>query len=245
MKTKQTFTKFAAVFAALLAASSVNVGAACVRRVCIPTRSTRVICASRMTYDDIMRFLESCPDYRALYGANETPSVTPQMPVTPETPSVPDIPEPPAEQPQTPTVPETPAETPAVPETPDTSDFAAEQEIVSLVNAERAKYGLNGVTLDTALCKAASVRAGEIVRSFSHTRPNGNTCFSVLGELGITYRGAGENIAYGQPTAREVMTAWMNSEGHRANILNASFTRLGVGIVKNGSTMYWAQMFAY
>lgn len=239
MKNRQTIAKLAAVLAAFLAASSLSVGAKCVRRVYVPAQSSRVTCTSRMTYEDILRFLESCPGYRA----PSSPAEVPQTPA--ETPTVPAEP---AETPQTPTVP-TESETPPVPvtptETPSVSDYAAEYEIVDLVNAERAKYGLNAVTLDTSLCKAASVRANEIVRSFSHTRPNGNTCFSVLGELGITYRGAGENIAFGQPTAREVMTAWMNSEGHRANILNASFTRLGVGIVKNGSTVYWAQMFAY
>ena len=117
-------------------------------------------------------------------------------------------------------------------------------EVLSLVNSYRKQNGLSALTLDYNLCNAADIRAKEIKSSFSHTRPNGTSCFTVLKELGINYNGAGENIAYGQSSPQEVMNAWMNSQGHRENILNASFTKLGVGVYSDGSTLYWAQMFA-
>ena len=83
----------------------------------------------------------------------------------------------------------------------------------------------------------------EVAKVFSHTRPNGSSCFTVLGEYGVSYRSAGENIASGQTTPAEVVNAWMNSEGHRANILGESFTSLGVGVYKNGSSYTWVQLF--
>ena len=118
-------------------------------------------------------------------------------------------------------------------------------EILSLVNKERAANGLSAVSLDTAICSAADIRAKEIKSSFSHTRPDGRSCFTVLSDNGISYSGAGENIAYGQRSASEVMTAWMNSSGHRANILNGSFTKLGVGVYSSGGTLYFVQLFTY
>ncbi len=118
-------------------------------------------------------------------------------------------------------------------------------EVLSLVNKYRNASGLNSVTLDENLCEAAQIRAKETRTSFSHTRPSGKSCFTVLSDLGISYRGAGENIAYGQSSPDEVMTAWMNSEGHRANIMNPSFTKLGVGVYSVSGIIYWAQMFTY
>ena len=146
-----------------------------------------------------------------------------------------------------------PDETPDKPsETPDDSadngNMSASSyanAVLNLVNKYRKQNGLASVKLDSALSGAASTRAKEIVSSFSHTRPNGSSCFTVLSENGISYNGAGENIAYGQSSPDEVMTAWMNSAGHRANILNASFTRLGVGVYESGGTLYWTQLFTY
>ena len=111
------------------------------------------------------------------------------------------------------------------------NDFVS--QLAQLVNVERAKAGLSPVTLDTTLSKAAQVRAKETVSYFSHTRPNGSTFSSATTEQGISFRGAGENIAYGQKTPQEVMNGWMNSAGHRANILNANFTKIGVGYYHN------------
>lgn len=126
----------------------------------------------------------------------------------------------------------------------DTSALAA--EILSLVNAYRAQNGIAAVQYGATEQKAAQLRAEELLQSFSHTRPNGSRCFTALDEVGADYHGAGENIAMGQTTAREVMTDWMNSEGHRANILNENFTTLGVGIYTDtNGKIYWAQMFVY
>ena len=123
------------------------------------------------------------------------------------------------------------------------NDFVS--QLAQLVNVERAKAGLSPVTLDTTLSKAAQVRAKETVSYFSHTRPNGSTFSSAITEQGISFRGAGENIAYGQKTPQEVMNGWMNSAGHRANILNANFTKIGVGYYQQNSVNYWTQLFTY
>ena len=116
-------------------------------------------------------------------------------------------------------------------------------EVVRLVNAERAKVGLSALTMNSAANAAAQVRAREIVSNFSHTRPSGASCFTALQEAGVNYRGAGENIAYGQSSAQAVVDAWMNSEGHRANILNAQFTSIGVGHHVQNGVHYWTQFF--
>lgn len=157
--------------------------------------------------------------------------VDPEVPDIPEVPEVPDIPE----------VPEVPEQTPDTEvETPDTSLAG---QVLSLVNSERAKYGLEALTYDSHLSRAANIRAVEIKSLFSHTRPNGQSCFTALDEVGYSYRKAGENIAYGQRTAEEVMTAWMNSEGHRANILG-DYDYIGIGVYESGGTIYWSQFFA-
>ncbi len=127
-----------------------------------------------------------------------------------------------------------------------TSNASYAEQVVRLVNDERAKAGLAPVAIDTKVTSAAQLRATEIKTLFSHTRPNGSSCFTALAEKGASYRGAGENIAYGQKTPEEVMNGWMNSEGHRANILKKEFTHIGVGYYKDASgTNYWTQFFTY
>ena len=121
------------------------------------------------------------------------------------------------------------------------SSFAA--EVASLVNAERARYGLSALTIDAKVQQAAQVRAQETVQSFSHTRPSGASFSSALTEAGVSYTRAGENIAYGQATPQAVVSAWMDSEGHRANILSNNFTKIGVGYTLSGGATYWAQLF--
>ncbi|MBR5091792.1 MAG: CAP domain-containing protein [Ruminiclostridium sp.] len=123
------------------------------------------------------------------------------------------------------------------------SGSADVNEVFDLVNSERAKKGLSALTFSDELSNAAQVRAEEIVRSFSHTRPNGTNCFTVLKESGITYRSAGENLAYGQKTAAAVMNGWMNSSGHRANILGKSFGKIGIACYVRGGVKYWVQLF--
>lgn len=109
------------------------------------------------------------------------------------------------------------------------------EQVVELVNQERTKAGLNAVTLDQKIASAALVRAKEIETSFSHIRPNGSKFGTALTEQGVTFKSAGENIAWGQKSPEAVMQAWMNSEGHRANILNKNFTKIGVGYYQNAA----------
>ncbi len=123
---------------------------------------------------------------------------------------------------------------------------AFEQEVLDLVNKERASYGLSALQADSRVQAAAKVRANEILKSFSHTRPDGRAFSTALNESGAKYSGAGENIAKGQRTPEEVVNAWMNSAGHRANILNSKYKYIGVGCVKSGSSSYaWTQIFTY
>ena len=136
-------------------------------------------------------------------------------------------------------------ENPSVPDT-DTENASFVRQVVNLVNQERAKAGLSPVTADTSIQAAAQVRAKEIEKSFSHTRPDGSSFSTALTQQGVTYRGSGENIAWGQKTPEQVMNGWMNSDGHRANILNKNFTKIGVGYHQNASgTNYWTQLFTY
>lgn len=118
------------------------------------------------------------------------------------------------------------------------------QQVVDLVNAERAKENLPALTMTDELKGAAQVRAGELAQSYSHTRPDGRSCFSVLEEFGISYRSAGENIAAGYPSPESVVYAWMKSSGHRANIMNPDFNCIGVGYC-SGDMPYWVQLFTY
>ena len=116
--------------------------------------------------------------------------------------------------------------------------------MVKLINKQRSKRGLGKLVTDVKLTKAANARAKEIRKYFSHTRPNGTSCFTILNKYNITYMSCGENIAYGQPTVSAVMTAWMNSPGHRENILRDSFGKVGIGRYKVGGVIYWVQIFS-
>ena len=120
-----------------------------------------------------------------------------------------------------------------------------QDQVVALVNQDRAANGLGPVTATAELNAAAQARANEIVSYFSHTRPNGSSCFTIFREYGVNYGSAGENIAAGQRSPEAVENSWMNSSGHRANILNGSYAHIGVGYVNVGSGYgsYWVQMF--
>lgn len=116
--------------------------------------------------------------------------------------------------------------------------------VLKLVNEERAKAGLPALTLHAGATRAAQQRAGEIETSFSHTRPDGSNFTTALTAAGVSYRAAGENIAYGQKSAKQVMQDWMNSAGHRANIMNANYSSIGIGHYKNAAGVdYWTQLF--
>ena len=169
----------------------------------------------------------------------------PEQPGTPEE-DIPEAEQPDVNVPNLPDVPEVPEETPEV--TPEVQDqaYAYGLRITELVNEHRAAAGLAPVTYSAKISKAAQVRAVEIEQSFSHTRPDGRYFSTVFAEYGISYRYSGENIAWGQKSPEEVVTAWMNSAGHRANILNAKFTELGVGYRQNARGVnYFTQLFIY
>ena len=137
-----------------------------------------------------------------------------------------------------------PVVTPSAPDTAQSSGMSAyELEVVRLVNVERAKYGLSALSADGELSRIARYKSQDMRDKgyFSHESPTYGSPFQMLKSFGVSYRSAGENIAYGYATPEKVVNAWMNSEGHRANILNASYTRLGVGYVASGD--YWTQLF--
>lgn len=118
------------------------------------------------------------------------------------------------------------------------------KQVLDLVNEERAKAGIAPLTANASAEKAAAVRSQEIKSNFSHTRPNGSGFSTALTEAGVKFRSSGENIAYGQNTPQEVMQGWMNSAGHRANILNQDFTSIGIGHYEDANgTDYWTQLF--
>lgn len=121
-----------------------------------------------------------------------------------------------------------------------------QNQVVQLVNKERAANGLKALTINTQLTKTATLKSEDMVKLnyFDHTSPTYGSPFDMMKQFGITYRAAGENIAKGQTTPEQVMQGWMNSPGHRANILNASFTQIGVGIAKTAQGQYvWTQQF--
>lgn len=118
-----------------------------------------------------------------------------------------------------------------------------EQQVVDLTNEERAKHGLSPLKVDLELSKVAHEKSRDMSANgyFSHNSPTYGSPFDMMKSWGISYSSAGENIAKGQRTPQEVVNAWMNSEGHRANILNKSFTHIGVGYVAQGNV--WTQQF--
>lgn len=120
---------------------------------------------------------------------------------------------------------------------------AFESEVVRLVNEIRAENGLKPLTQDWQLSRVARYKSQDMrdLGYFSHTSPTYGSPFNMMKSFGISYRTAGENIAKGYSTPEAVVNGWMNSPGHRANILNSSYTHIGVGYVASGN--YWTQMF--
>lgn len=138
------------------------------------------------------------------------------------------------------------AQMPAQNQTVSGAQTGFESDMLKQVNAQRAKNGQSALTLNQSLCASARVRASEIAKDgcFSHTRPDGSGCFTAIS--GVSYRTAGENIAmgtWGYYGVDEIMDGWMNSEGHRANILNGDFSEVGFGCVVVNGNGYWVQMF--
>ena len=138
---------------------------------------------------------------------------------------------------------EAPAEKPTEAKQDISGLSAYEQEVVRLVNEIRAQNGLGALKANAELSRVARIKSQDMHDKgyFSHTSPTYGSPFDMMTSFGIRYRTAGENIAMGYRTPQSVVDGWMNSPGHRANILNASFTEIGVGYVESGS--YWTQMF--
>lgn len=121
-----------------------------------------------------------------------------------------------------------------------------ESQVITLTNQERANNGLKPLTANWELSRVARYKAMDMrdKNYFSHTSPTYGDPFTMMKNFGITYTAAAENIAAGQATPQAVVQAWMNSAGHRANILNATYTEIGVGYAQGGSyKTYWSQMF--
>ncbi|MCL2847224.1 MAG: SafA/ExsA family spore coat assembly protein [Firmicutes bacterium] len=131
---------------------------------------------------------------------------------------------------------------------PKTAEFRAfEQEVVRLVNAERARAGIRPpLTENWEVSRVARFKSQDFIDNnyFAHNSPIYGTPFQMLRSFGINFTAAAENIAHGQRTPAAVMNAWMNSPGHRANILNPNFNQMGVGIARdNRGNLFWTQMF--
>ncbi|MBO7209031.1 MAG: SafA/ExsA family spore coat assembly protein [Clostridia bacterium] len=118
-----------------------------------------------------------------------------------------------------------------------------ENEVIRLTNEVRVNNGLKPLTANWELSRVARYKSTDMQQNnyFSHTSPVYGTPFNMIKNFGISYKGAAENIAKGQKTPKDVVNAWMTSSGHRANILNPSYTQIGVGYAKTGN--YWTQMF--
>lgn len=123
---------------------------------------------------------------------------------------------------------------------------AQENEVIRLVNVERAKVGLPALKANWQACRVARYKSQDMINKnyFSHTSPTYGSPFKMMETFGIRFSAAGENIAYGQKTPAAVMVSWMNSPGHRSNILSPTYTEIGVGLAKSSNgTCYWTQMF--
>lgn len=120
------------------------------------------------------------------------------------------------------------------------------QQVVTLVNSERGQHGCGALSVNPQLTLAAQRQSDDMVARhfFSHTNPDGVGPGARISATGYHWSTWGENIAYGQQTPTDVMTAWMNSPGHRANILNCAFQEIGVGVNLDSGTPYWTQDFA-
>lgn len=159
--------------------------------------------------------------------ARPAPSSSAPVPSVPSVPSAPESSRPSSSKPEA-----------------DSNSHSYAQRVVQLVNQEREKAGLQPLSISRSAEAAALIRSKEIENSFSHTRPNGSSFSTALKEQGVSYRSSGENIAWGQKTPEQVMQGWMNSSGHRANILNANFTAIGVGYYRSPAGVnYWTQLF--
>lgn len=129
---------------------------------------------------------------------------------------------------------------------PTVTTTAQENEVIRLVNVQRSKAGLQQLKTNWQLCRVARYKSADMANKgyFDHNSPTYGTPFKMMESFGLRFSAAGENLAYGQRTPAEVMNGWMNSPGHRNNIMSQSYTEIGVGLAKNKSGVsYWTQMF--
>lgn len=123
---------------------------------------------------------------------------------------------------------------------------AFEYEVIRLTNVQRSKQGLQLLKSNWQLSRVARYKSQDMINKgyFAHTSPTYGSPFTMMESFGIRFSSAGENIAKGQRTAQDVVNAWMNSSGHRANILSPSYSEIGVGLAKDrNGVAYWTQMF--
>lgn len=185
--------------------------------------------------DDLKSLIEKCgllPDNNQCIIGDAT-----QKPTQPTT-------VPSTTQPSTQPVPEPTEPKPSEPDNGNINNVSNyESQVVELVNKERTSRGLSPLTLNAELSRVARIKSEDMRDNgyFNHNSPTYGSPFDMMKSFGINYQTAGENIAMGQQTPEAVVTAWMNSDGHRANILNANFTQIGVGYTSQGN--YWTQMF--
>ena len=239
-----------AIAAALLIATG---GVSEAQAAVVPVKTNRFCCNTMEEWKDKLQQIngnyDSIRELLSKFGCNNLPGIgLPELPELPEAPegNLPEVELPDVNIPNLPEVPETPEESPEVAPEGQNQAYVYGLRITELVNEHRAAAGLAPVKYSAKLSEAAQVRAVEIEKSFSHTRPDGRYFSSVFAEHGISYRYSGENIAWGQKTPEEVVNAWMNSAGHRANILNEKFTELGVGYRQNARGVnYFTQLFIY
>jgi uncharacterized YkwD family protein/spore coat assembly protein SafA len=129
---------------------------------------------------------------------------------------------------------------------PAVTTTSQENEVIRLVNVERARAGLPALKTNWQLSRVARYKSADMANRgyFSHTSPTYGSPFRMMESFGLRFSAAGENIAYGQRTPAEVMRDWMNSPGHRSNILSRNYSEIGVGLAKNkNGVCYWTQMF--
>lgn len=135
--------------------------------------------------------------------------------------------------------------TPTAPTAPD--DLRTlENEVIRLVNVERSKANVPALSANNELSRIARIKSNDFINNnyFSHTSPTYGSPFEMLKSFGVNYTAAAENIASGQRSAAEVMNTWMNSSGHKANIMNSTYNQIGVGVARdNKGTLYWTQLF--
>ncbi|MEG0319159.1 MAG: CAP domain-containing protein [Niameybacter sp.] len=256
MKSKKLFTLLLMGMTALGATTSVHAKEITYKKVCVITSQKPNDC-----FPTINRPGTDCPEINQPevdcpevdQPATDKPGWLPDITV----PSEPEVDKPEVDQPATdkpgwlpdisvpskPEVDKPEINKPEIEKPEVSSQTAYENKVLELVNVERSKQGLKPLQMDESVRNVARVKSSDMRKNnyFDHNSPVYGSPFDMLKQFGISYRSAGENIAQGYSSPEAVVEGWMNSPGHRANILNSSFTHIGVGYDAQGH--YWTQMF--